>query len=317
LKFARSDADLSRYKTNNLLGIGLMLLAILLFEVMDAVAKWLVSSDMSAIQVIAVRSWIIVILIPLILAIRGELSELVTRQPAQHAVRGLLGFFAPFTFFTSLKTLPLADATVVFFSCTFIPTAASAIFLKERVGIHRWSAVAIGFVGVVIAMNPQGGGPVGCYLLVLCATSIYSMIFIYGKQLSKQDSVILLVFSLQLGMGVAATVALPWVWVPLDPVALGQLFLMAAIALIAHYAFAAAFARADVSVLAPFDYTALVWATIIGYVIWREIPATEIWIGAVIIIGCGLYVIHRESLRHRTENVNSGTGRKRPGLGGG
>ncbi len=305
---------MSRYKKNNLLGIGLMMLAMLLFEAMDAVAKWLVSAEMSAIQVIAVRSWILVILIPLILGFRGELSELVTRQPLQHAVRGLIGFFAPFAFFTSLKTLPLADATVVFFSATFILTAASAIFLKERVGIHRWSAVVIGFAGVVVAMNPQGGGPYGSYLLVLCAACIYSMIFIYGKQLSKRDSVILLVFSLQLGMGVAATVALPWVWVPLEPSALGQLFLMSAIALIAHYAFAAAFARADVSALAPFEYTALVWATIIGYVIWREIPSTEVWIGAAIIISCGLYVIHRESLRHRAENGSLGSSRKPTGL---
>jgi drug/metabolite transporter (DMT)-like permease len=292
---------MARYQTNNLLGIGLMMLAMLLFEVMDAVAKWLVSADMSAIQVIAVRSWMIIAMILLILAIRGELSELVTKRPLHHALRGSIGFFAPFTFFTSLKVLPLADATVFFFSSGFVLTAASALFLKEQVGIHRWSAVVIGFVGVVIAMNPQGGGPVGSYLLVLCAAVIYSMIFISGKQLSKQDSVISLVFSLQLGMGVSATIALPWVWVPITITVLGELFLMAVIALVGHFVFAAAFARADVSALAPFEYTALVWATLIGYVIWLDIPSTEVWIGAAIIISCGLYVIHRESLRHRTQ----------------
>jgi drug/metabolite transporter (DMT)-like permease len=288
-----------RYQTNNLLGIGLMMLAMLLFELMDAVAKWLVSEDMSAIQVIAVRSWLITVMILLILAIRGELAELVTKRPLQHALRGIIGFFAPFTFFTSLKTLPLADATVVFFSSSFVLTAASALFLKEQVGIHRWSAVAIGFVGVIIAMNPQGDGPVASYLLVLCATVIYSMIFISGKQLSKQDSVISLVFSLHLGMGISATIALPWVWVPISITVLGELFVMTLIALVAHYVFAAAFARADVSALAPFEYTALIWATLIGYVIWLDIPSTEVWIGAAIIIGCGLYVMHRESLHHR------------------
>jgi len=290
---------MARYQTNNLLGIGLMLLAMLLFVAMDAVAKWLVSADMSAIQVIAVRSWMIVVMILLILAIRGELSELVTKRPLHHALRGSIGFFAPVTFFTSLKALPLADATVVFFSSSFVLTAASALFLKEKIGMHRWSAVVIGFVGVVIAINPQGGGPVGSYLLVLCAAVIYSMIFISGKHLSKQDSVISLVFSLQLGMGAVATIALPWVWVPISITVLGELFLMAVIALVAHFVFAAAFARADVSALAPFEYTALVWATLIGYVIWLDIPSTEVWIGAVIIISCGLYVIHRESLRHR------------------
>lgn len=81
---------------------------------------------------------------------------------------------------------------------------------------------------------------------------------------------------------------------------MGGLLPMAVIALVAHYIFAAAFARADVSALAPFEYTSLVWATAIGYVIWLDVPSTEVWTGAVIIIGCGLYVIHRESLRHKT-----------------
>ena len=277
------------------------MLAMFLFMVMDAVAKWLVSADLSAIQVIAVRSWMITVMILVILAIRGELSELVTRNPWRHALRGTIGFFAPFTFFTSLKTLPLADATVVFFSSSFVLTAASALFLREQVGIHRWSAVGVGFIGVVIAMNPQGGGPVGAYLLVLGATVIYAMIFVSGKQLSKRDSVISLVFTLHLGMGLIATVALPWVWVPITWTVLGELLLMALIALAAHYVFAAAFARADVSALAPFEYTALVWATLIGYVVWLDIPSTEVWIGAAIIISCGLYVIHRESLRHRAQ----------------
>ena len=290
---------MARYQTNNLLGIGLMMLAMLLFEVMDAVAKWLVSADMSAIQVIAIRSWMMLVMILAILGIRGELAELATRKPLQHALRGCIGFFAPFTFFTSLEFLPLADATVVFFSSTFVLTAASALFLKESVGIHRWSAVVIGFVGVVIAMNPQGEGGLNAYLLVLVATTIYAMIFISGKCLSTTDSVISLVFSLQLGMGFMATLMLPWVWVSVTPVIMAQLMLMAVIALAAHYLFAAAFARADVSALAPFEYTALVWATLIGYVIWLDIPSVEVWIGATIIISCGLYVIHRESVRQR------------------
>ena len=101
-----------RYQTNNLLGIGLMMLAMFLFMVMDAVAKWLVSAELSAIQVIAVRSWMITIMILVILAIRGELSELVTRNPLRHALRGIIGFFAPFSFLFPMDTancpLPIA-----------------------------------------------------------------------------------------------------------------------------------------------------------------------------------------------------------------
>ncbi len=97
---------------------------------------------------------------------------------------------------------------MVFFSSTVILTTASALFLKERAGIHRWSAVVIGFGGVVIAMNPQGGGDFNAYLLVLVGTTIYTMIFIWGKHLSTTDSVISLVFLLQLGMGFMATLML-------------------------------------------------------------------------------------------------------------
>lgn len=277
-----------------------MILAMLLFQVMDGFAKWLVGSDMSAIQIIAVRSWMIVAMILAILGIRGELAELTTRQPMRHLLRGVFGFFAPFCYFTSLKWLPLADATVIFFSTTFILTAASALFLHERVGIHRWSAVAIGFAGVVIAMNPQGGGDHGAYLLVLAAAFLYALIFVFGKRLTQRDSVISLVFSLQIGMGLVATAALPWVWVPMNVDLIVQLLAMSVIALIAHFVFTTAFARAEVSALAPFEYTALVWATIIGYLVWGEVPAVEVWAGAVVIIACGLYVIHRESLRHRS-----------------
>jgi drug/metabolite transporter (DMT)-like permease len=81
-----------------------------------------------------------------------------------------------------------------------------------------------------------------------------------------------------------------------------QLGLLALIAMGAHYLFAAAFARADVSALAPFEYTALLWATLIGYFVWRDIPTTEVWIGAAIIIACGLYVVRRESLQHRSQS---------------
>ena len=291
---------MARYQNNNLLGIGLMLLATLLFAVMDGIAKWLVTADVSPIQVIAVRSWMITLFIPLLLFSRGELQQLATRQPLRHLARGMIGVLAPVSFFTALKTLPLADASVTFFSAAFILTAASAIFLKERVGIHRWSAVVVGFIGVVIAMDPTGGGDFSAYLLVLFAALIYSLIFIWGKKLSHADSVIALVFSMNLGMGLVATPLLPWVWVPITLQLLGEFSLMAIFALAAHYIFAAAFVRAEISVLAPFEYTMLLWTVAIGYLVWGDIPTSSMWVGAALIIGAGIYVAHRESLRRPT-----------------
>lgn len=283
----------------NLSGIGLMVLAMLLFQGMDAMAKWLVQEEMSAIQIIAIRSWMMLPMILFGLAVSGKLSSLKIQQPVVHVFRALLSFLAPYLYFTALKTVPIADASVIFFAATFILVAASALFFKEKVGVHRWSAVIVGFVGVLIAMNPQGGGDSSGYLMVLGATMVYAVIFLIGKHLSFTNSVIAMVFSVNLGMGIVATILLPWVWVPMATLTLVKLFVLTVIALIAHYSITAAFSRAEVSVIAPFEYSALVWAVALGYVFWQEIPGLHVFIGAAIIVTSGLYVIHRETLRHR------------------
>ena len=287
---------MTQQKHDNFTGIVLMIVAMMLFPLMDAVAKWLVINNISSIQIIAVRSWMMIPVILLTLSLRGDIKRLKTEQPVVHVVRGLFGFLAPFAFFTALKQLPLADATVVFFSSVFILTALSALLLKEHVGIHRWSAVVLGFVGVVIAMNPQGDGELSAYLLVLGSSTMYSFLFISGKYLSKKDSAISLVFSLILMMGMVSSALLPWVWVPMPWTIIGMIALMTTIAFGAHIAFASAFSRAPVSLLAPFEYTALIWAALFGYLVWADIPSLRMWAGAAIIIACGLYVIHRESL---------------------
>jgi len=102
---------------------------------------------------------------------------------------------------------------------------------------------------------------------------------------------------MNLGMGLVASAFLPWVWVPITLQMLGELTLMAVVALVAHYTFAAAFVRAEISVLAPFEYTMLLWTVAIGYLVWSDVPTTEMWTGAALIIGAGIYVAHREALR--------------------
>jgi drug/metabolite transporter (DMT)-like permease len=195
--------------------------------------------------------------------------------------------------------LPLADATVVFFSSSFILTAISATFLKEKVGIHRWSAVAIGFGGVVIAMNPEGEGHFSAYLLVLCAALAYAGIQISGKRLMKQDSIISLVFSFNLMIGISSTAMLPWVWVAVSWNVIFVVFLMALLAVSGHIALTAAFGKAQVSAIAPFEYTSLIWVVLLGYVLFEDIPSTQVWLGAAVVISCGIYMIYRESLHRR------------------
>ena len=155
----------------------------------------------------------------------------------------------------------------------------------------------------MIAINPTGDGDLLAYLMVLGATVMYSVAFIWGKRLSEHDSVLSLVFSLQVGMGLVSTVMLPWVWEPMSMRMMIEMVFMALIALAAHYLFTSAFARAEVSVLAPFEYTALLWAVLIGYLAWGDFPDERTWIGATIIIAAGLYVIHRETLHQRNKKT--------------
>lgn len=284
---------------NNLLGIVLMMLGMFLMAGMDTTAKWLVEANVSPVQVLAMRSWIIVPVILLALAARNQLGLLNTARPLSHGLRGGLGILAPLPFFAALKYLPLADATVVFFSSSFILTAISAILLKEKVGIHRWGAVVIGFGGVVIAMNPEGDGQTLGYLLVLCAAFAYAGIQISGKQLMKQDSVISLVFSFNLMIGLASTAMLPWVWISVSWTVISVILLMALLAVSGHIALTAAFGKAQVSAIAPFEYTSLIWVVLLGYILFEDIPSIQVWLGAAIVISCGLYMIYRESLHRR------------------
>jgi len=290
---------LTNNSENNLIGIGLMAGGMLSLVLMDALAKWLVEADMSPIQLLAMRSWIIIPVMLLFLFVRGELKVLKTRRPVAHAVRGGLGLAAPLCFFLALKQLPLADATVVFFSSTFILTALSALVFKEQVGIHRWGAVITGFCGVLIAVNPEGSGDLSAYFLVLCAAFTYVLLLLSGKRLSEQDSVISLVFSFNLMVGLLSSLLLPLMWVAVSLSGIGILTVLALLAICGHILLTLAFSRAQVSAIAPFEYTSLVWATLVGYLVWQDIPSTRVWIGASIIIASGLYVIHREAMHLR------------------
>ena len=281
---------------NNLTGIGFMVGGMFTLVLMDAVAKWLVEANISPVQVLAIRSWIIISIILLVLFVRKEVGALKTRRPIAHGFRGAFGFAAPLCFFLALKHLPLVDATVVFFSSTFILTAMSALVFKERVGIHRWGAVVTGFAGVLIAVDPRGDGELSAYLLVLCSAFVYALLLLTGKRLTEQDSVISLVFSFNLMLGVVSTLLLPLVWIPVTWTIVAIFLLLSILALAGHYLLTTAFSRAQISAIAPFEYTAVVWAALVGYLVWLDIPSLQVWIGALIITASGLYVIHRESM---------------------
>lgn len=280
-------------------GILFMLVGIGTLSLMDAAAKWLVMDSIPAIQLIAVRSLLIVPVMLLAFAVRGKLADLRPRHPLAQLLRGAAGITAPLCFFVGVARMPLSTGVTVFFSSIFMVSLLSIFWLGERVGPRRWAAICIGYTGVFIAMSPTGGGDALGYALVLLASLAYAMVFVSGRYLSRTDSVPSLVFSFNLGIGLVACISLPWVWQAMNGVQTLVIVLIAALALAGHYCLTVAFSLCEASLIAPFEYTAILWAILLDLLLWQTLPGSRTWVGAAIIIGSGLYVIYRE---HRVQS---------------
>jgi drug/metabolite transporter (DMT)-like permease len=276
-----------------------ILIGIALLAAMDAVAKWLVIDGIGALQILAVRSVIIVIALLLIFSTRKRLAELRPTRPWAQALRGITGIIAPLTFFAGLKYLPLTDAVVTFFTSAFAITIVSALCLRERVGVHRWSAVVVGYIGVVIAMAPSGGGNLIGYVLVLIASVSYAGLFASGRWLTETESVSSLVFSYNAGTGLVACLLMPLFWSSMDGSDWLLLCLLSVLAVCGHFAMTYAFSVAEASSIAPFEYSALLWAILFDYVLWGTAPLPTTLVGAVIIVASALYVLRRERINQR------------------
>jgi len=286
----------------NLAGILLILVGIGFLTTMDSVAKWLVGADYSVMQILALRGWIIVVILLCLLPRLGGLAALKTARPGGHLLRVVVGFFAPYLFFSALKTLPLADTTVVFFGgATFLMTALSVPLFKERVGPHRWGAIAVGFVGVVIAARPDSAVFQLDALYALGAGAAYALMMLATRWLGPTEGIFKQVFYYNLGLAVIGSAALPLVFVAMPLKDQGILLTMALLAVTGHYCLTRAFNIAPVGLLAPFEYSALVWAAVLGYVFWNDVPAPSVLLGAGIIVASGLYLAHREALASRAK----------------
>lgn len=247
------------------------------------------------VQLLAVRSWIIFIFFILIFYRRGIAVVRTTRWRSQLA-RGLIGTAAPILFFLSLKTLPLAEATALFFSSTFMMTALSSWVLKEPVGLHRWLAVVIGFCGVLLITQPGVETFQFEALYVFGASLAYSILIVSGRWLSQSDSALSLVFYFNLALIIICSTSVLWIWQPMDISIWWGTLGFAILSFLGHLGIAEAFKIAPVGLIAPFEYMALIWATLLGFIIWGDLPTSLTFAGIAVIIASGIYIHHREKL---------------------
>lgn len=292
---------------NNLQGIIFLCVGIFALTMMDATAKWLVHADYEVVQILALRGWLITIAL-LIWSVfnGGPRKQLYTKRLKHHTMRTVIGYFAPFCFFTALQTMPLADATVIFFAAPFVMTALSVPLFKEHVGWHRWAAIAVGFCGVLIILQPGAEGFQPMALVVLVGCLFYSSATLAVRWLGSTESTFKIVFYFNFGVALFSSIFLPFVWVPMTLQDLGVLGAMACLSLCGHIFITRAFNTGQVGVIAPFEYTALIWTLIIGYLVWDELPVGRVWLGAAVIVGSGLYIIHRERRLRQRARLSKG-----------
>jgi RarD protein len=229
------------------------------------------------------------------IACTGSFGAWRTERPKAHLLRAAIGLTAMSLGFSALAYLPLAEATTIGFAAPLFAVMLSALILKELVRKHRWSAVAAGFVGVIIVMQPGGGDLplIGLLIAVLAAFSTASAsiaIRQIGRTESTETTVLWFTAAALLASGAFmpafASMHEPQVWLILLALGLfggiGQLFHTAALRM------------APVAVIAPFDYIQLLWAVLLGWLLWDTHPPATTWIGAAIIIASGLYTLYRE-----------------------
>jgi len=290
----------------NVQGIVLILLGVLLLTVMDAVVKVLLDDGLSVLQILAVRSWFVV---PAMAVWAWRVSSgniLRTKRPALHFLRVVLGFFAPFLFFSSLSTLPLADATVIFFGATFIMTALSVPLLKEYVGPHRWAAVVVGFLGVVVAANPSGDFFQSGAVLAMLSSLSYALFMLITRWMGPGEGAFKQVLYFHAWVGVVASAFVYADFKSMTVGDLGLVVLVSVIAVLGQLCLTRGFSIAPVGVVAPFEYSAMVWASLMGYWLWGDIPGNATIIGAGVIVASGLYLLHRETRLKRQQGALEG-----------
>ena len=298
-----------------LLGIGLKVAATFVFMAMAAIARYL--GDAIPIgQLVFFRSAFAFLPIVVFMAAAGQgLSALATKRPLSHARRAFTGVVAMFTYFGALTYLPLADVTAISFASPLMVVVFAALFLGEAVRLYRWSAVAAGFVGVLIMISPhlgQGGaeGSAAIGIALAVANTVFvacTMIFI--RLMSGSESALAITFYFQLTCTVVSLVTLPFAWVTPSLGQLGLLIALGVLGGIGQLFMTNGYRFAQASTLANFDYAAMIWAIVLGWLFFGELPAVAVYVGAVVVIGSGLFIVWRErqlGLRRAEEMVEPG-----------
>lgn len=291
-KTLRSMSDSSQTQSSR--AVWLMLAALLAFAVMDAAMKQL-SAHYPPLQVSALRGFSSLPLVLLWAVGRYGWASLKPVNIRLHLLRAGFGILMLGGFVYGLSQLPLSSAYAIFFVAPLMVTVLAVWVLGEKVGPRRWTAIAIGFVGVLVILRPGLGDFSWAALAVVAAALAYAANVISVQVLSRTDSTPAMVVWFLLLLGLAAGVmALPG-WVAIGSMKdIGVIVLMGVFGALGQVAVTEAFRLGEASRIAPLEYSALLWTVLIDLMVWGTLPDAITWGGAAIIIASGLYLLRRE-----------------------
>lgn len=281
-------------------GIAFRVAAMACLACLSALVKWTGSRGIPVFEIILFRNLFAFVPLGVYIARTTGWEVLRTRRPFGHLARATIGLTGMVCGFSAVQHLPLTEATALQFTSPLFMTALSALLLSERVGRHRWGAVVVGFLGVLIMARPLPGhmNALGVALGILSALGAAgAMVAI--RQIADTERGPTIVFYFTLGGVALGAIGSAFQWVTPDPSTLALLIVAGLVGGVGQLFLTEALRRAPIGVIAPFDYTQLVWASLLGLVIWGELPHLLTLVGAVIVALSGVYILHRELRRFR------------------
>ena len=287
---SRREAVPSRVQ-NALAGIALTALSYFVFAGANAIGKW-VEGDCPVGETLFVRSLVTLLLLVPFLRRRDFALAGAVGHPWLHVLRMAGTVVDSSAYYWAISALQLADVSAIYLASPIYVTGMSALFLGERVGWRRWTAVLVGFTGVLIALRPSGAGLSAHALVAVVGSLFFSMSLVATRRLRGAPNIVLV--TSQTAALLVATLATAAAWVWPTPAQAGLLGLLGVLTMAGFLLMYRGLQLAFASVVAPFQYTSIIWAVVLGYLVFGDVPGSATLTGAAVIIGAGVFIVWRE-----------------------
>lgn len=285
-----------------MIGVLCALGACIMFALMNMFAK-ILSDNHHVVEIAFYRNIIALAIFAVIIWRRGGMKTAKLVNKNGTILRALIGVVSLTVTFSAYTYMPMADVTALLFTASLIVPVLSIIFLGEHVGKHRWSAIILGFIGVLIMLQPTGNTTLIGISLALAAATIHAIMAVLLRHIGRTDGPITVTFYFLLyGAGLTA-LALPFFFVMPHMNELPHILGIGVSGALAQLCLATAFKHIEASAVSVFNYSSIIWATILGYFVWGDIPPYTIISGGAIVIGCNIYIVLRERQLHKKSKL--------------